>query len=373
MDFQLTSEEEMLRDSVARFVASDYDLTRRNDLLLDGSDHWLFFADHGWLGIGIPEEAGGYDTSLNGAMAIAEALGGGLALEPYLAAAVLAPQVVLAAAGAAASATILRPVVAGCSVIALANQEHGARGRNAVVATLAVEGADGYLIDGVKTVVLGGGRADAFLIAARTSGAPSDTSGISLFLVPRDSPGLSVRPYRMIDATAVADISLDNVHAPHSSLIGPIGGALPAIDSGTDIAIVAANFALVGAMSEALRLSVEHLKTRKQFGGPLRDFQVLRHRAADMLVALEQGRSAAYRGLAGLGNPDPSARARAVSAAKIVVAECSRLVCGQAVQLHGGIGVSEEYRISHLFKYMAVTSALFGSEDYHVERLGSLM
>lgn len=373
MDFRLTSEEEMLRDSVARFVASEYDLARRNDLLLAGSDHWSFFADHGWLGIGLPEEAGGHDASLNGAMLIAEVLGEGLALEPYLGAAVLAPQVILAAAGAEASAAILRPVVEGRSVIALANQEHGARGRNAFVTTRAVEDDDGYRLDGAKTAVLAGGRTGAFLVAARTGGASGDAAGISLFLVPRESTGLSVRPYRLIDSTAVADIVLDDVNVPRSSMIGAVGGALPAIDAGTDIAIAAANFGLVGAMSEALRLSVEHLKTRKQFGGPLRDFQVLRHRAADMLVALEQARSGAYRGLAGLASPDPDARARAVSAAKIVVAGCSRLVCGQAVQLHGGIGVSDEYRVSHLFKYMAVTCALFGPEDYHVERLGALM
>jgi len=373
VDFNLSEEETMLRESVARFVRAEYELPKRQELIASGRDHWKRFADLGWLAVGIPEEAGGYGGSLSATMLISEVFGGGPTLEPYLGAAVLAPHVVLAAVGGEASANLLTPVFEGRMLIALANCEYEARGKLSFIGTTARSKAGSFVLNGQKAAVIGGPAATCFLVAARTSGGIDDPDGITLFRMPRDAPGLTVRDYRAIDSSQMSDITLHNVEAPAGSIVGEVGGALAALEAGTDTAIVAAAFGIAGAMTTALSATTEHLRTRKQFGGPLRDFQVLRHRAADMLVELEQARSAAYRGLAGLHQNDPRARAYAASSAKIVVARCSRFVGGQAIQLHGGMGVSDECRISHLFKYIAVTNALFGSDTYHIERLGSLM
>ncbi len=363
----------MLRESVARFVAAEYELPKRRELISQGRDHWDRFAQLGWLAVAVPEAAGGYGGGLSSLMLICEVLGGGLALEPYLGCAVLTPQVLLAALGTTESAGLLAPVLEGRSRMALANSEYAARGRLAFIAATARATAGGFLLEGSKIAVIGGPSATEFLIAARTSGMSADPEGITLFRLPRETSGLTVRDYRMIDSSPVSDLTLEHVVVPGEAVVGRVGGAFSALEAATDTAIVAAAFGIVGAMTAALSLTTEHLRNRKQFGAPLRDFQVLRHRAADMLVQLEQARSAAYRGLSGLNAPDPRARARAASAAKIVVARCGHFVTGQAIQLHGGMGVSEEFRISHLFKHVAVANALFGTDTYHTERLGSLL
>lgn len=373
MNFHLNDEEVMLRDSVARFVCAEYALPKRRELVKAGRDHWRQFADLGWLAVGIPEGAGGLGGSLYGTMLICEVLGGGLALEPYLGCAVLVPQVVLAALEPSAGAAFLASIIEGQTLMALANSEYPARGNLAYIATRAAPDARGIVLNGRKTGVLGGPSATDFLVVARIAGAPDSLDGLSLYRVPRNSPGLGVRNYRMIDSSPMSDLTLDEVVLPSTAIVGTSGSAYQALVAGTDAAIVASAFGMIGAMQQALNLTVEHLRTRKQFGGPLRNFQVLRHRAADMLVQLEHARSAAYRALAALHQPDPAGRAHAVSAAKIVMNRCSRFVAGQAVQLHGGMGVSDESPVSHLFKYIAVTNSLFGDDAYHIERLGSLM
>jgi alkylation response protein AidB-like acyl-CoA dehydrogenase len=373
VDFTLSTEESILRDSAERFTAAEYELARRNKLIAADQDHWERFVELGWLGLGIPEEAGGYDASLNGPMVLAEALGQGLALEPYLGVGVLAPHAILAAAGAEAAAALLAPVIEGQERLALAHAEHEGRGRHSFVRTSARRQGDGYILSGAKSAVLGGSRATKFVVAARTSGAVDEDEGVSLFLVDRDAPGLTVQPYRLIDASPVADLELNGVAARASALIGVEGKALSALEFATDVATVAAAFSTVGAMGAALTQTRDYLQTRKQFGDTLSQFQALRHRAADMLVSLEQARSAAFRGLAGLHADDPGQRRRAVSAMKIVVARCSHFVCGQAIQLHGGMGVTDELRIGHLFKHATVANALFGSPDFHVRRLGALL
>jgi alkylation response protein AidB-like acyl-CoA dehydrogenase len=373
VDFNLSDEEAMLRESVARFVAAEYELPKRQQLIASGRDHWSRFAELGWLGVGIPEAAGGYGGSLSATMLIAEVLGGGLALEPFVGAAVLAAQTVLAAMGADASSDLLEPMLAGETRLALANSEYEARGKLCFIRTTARAKGSHLVLNGQKMAVLGGPSATHYLVAARTSGSIDEPNGVTLFRVPRTTAGLTVRDYRMIDSSGMSDLVLDDVQVPAEAIVGEADKAMAALEAGTDAAIVATAFGIVGAMSEALSLTTTHLRTRKQFGGPLRDFQVLRHRAADMLVNLEQARSAAYRGLAGLHATNPQARAYAASAAKIVVTRCSRFVVGHAIQLHGGMGVSDEFRVSHLFKFVAVGNALFGADTYHVERLGSLM
>lgn len=363
----------MLLDSVQRFVKDNYALVQREKMDGAKGTFWSTYAELGWLGIGIPEEYGGNGRDFVDVAIISEALGQGLALEPYLGAGVLAPQVILEAASAEQRADLLPRVVDGSTLLALAHTEDAARGRIEYIETSASRSADGFIIRGHKTAVLGGPHAAELLVAARTAGGPSDPEGITLFRVDRGALGLKAIDYEMFDRTAVSDIWLDGVAVSDQDVIGTVGGAHPALESATQIAIIAAAADAVGSMTEALSLTCAYLQTRKQFGAPLSDFQVLRHRVADMQVALELARSNLYRGLAGLGNPDRDARTRAVSAAKISASQASRTVGGQAVQLHGGVGVTEEFPVGHHFKHLAVLNALFGTDDHHVVRFGEVV
>lgn len=363
----------MLLDSVQRFVKDNYALAQREKIRTTDGDHWSTYAELGWLGIGIPEEYGGNGRSFADIAIISEALGQGLVLEPYLGAGVLVPQLMLEAATAEQCGDLLPRMIEGSTIIALAHMEDAARGRVEYIETSASRTADGYLLHGHKTAVLGGPHATELLVAARTSGESSDRAGITLFRIGRGAPGLSVRDYQMIDGMAVSDISLEGVAAPSRDVVGVVGGACLGLEKATQIAIIAAGADAVGSMTAALSHTCTYLQTRKQFGVPLGDFQALRHRVADMRVALELARSNLYRGLAGLENPDPGERAKAVSSTKIMVAQASRIVGGQAVQLHGGVGVTEEFPVGHHFKHLTVLNALFGTDDYHVARLGALV
>jgi len=268
---------------------------------------------------------------------------------------------------------LLPRIVEGSTIFALAHMEDAARGRVEYIETSASRTAAGYAIHGHKTAVLGGPHATELLVAARTSGAPSERDGITLFRVDRGAPGLRLNDYQMIDRMAVSDILFEGVAVSNRDVIGEVGGAYSALEKATQIAIIAAAADAVGSMTEALSQTCAYLQMRKQFGVPLSDFQALRHRIADMQVALELGRSNLYRGLAGLQNPDRDERAKAVSSTKIMVAQASRIVGGQAVQLHGGVGVTEEYSVGHHFKHLTVLNAFFGTDELHVARMGELV
>lgn len=336
-------------------------------------NYWSTYAELGWLGIGVPEEYSGIGRAYTDIAVFAEAIGRGLVLEPYLGAGVLATQVFLEAATTEQCATLLPKVVDGSTVLALANSEAHARGRLELIQTTAKEYNGSYIIEGHKATVLGGPHATDFLVAARTSGLHYETEGISLFHVKASAPNLCKSNYHFIDRTAVSDLELQKVIVPASALIGKLGQGFRALERGTQIGIVAAASDAVGSMTEALSQTCAFLKVRKQFGSPLSDFQVLRHRVADMTVALELARSSLFRGLAGLENPDDIERAKAVSSTRIMVSRASRLVGGQAIQLHGGIGVTEECAVGHHFNHLSVLNVLFGTEDYHVAKLGALI
>ena len=363
----------MLLDSVQRFVKDNYTLSQRERIRTTDGVHWSTYAELGWLGIGIPEEYGGNGRSFADIAIISEALGQGLVLEPYLGAGVLVPQLILEAGTVEQRADLLPRIIEGSTISALAHMEDAARGRVEYMETTAAGTAGGYVLRGHKTAVLGGPHATELLVAARTSGEPSDRGGITLFRVDRGAPGLVVRDYQMIDRMAVSDFLFEEVVVSGRDVVGVVGEAYSALERAMQIAIIAAAADAVGSMTAALSHTCTYLQTRKQFGVPLGDFQALRHRIADMQVALELARSSLYRGLAGLENLDPGARAKTVSSTKIMIAHASRIVGGQSVQLHGGVGVTEEFPVGHHFKHLTVLNALFGTDDYHVARMGELI
>jgi alkylation response protein AidB-like acyl-CoA dehydrogenase len=368
MDFTLSNEEASLSESIQRFTAAEYGLSGRAVLIEANRDNWSRLAEQGWLGVGIPEAAGGSGGSLSSAMIVAERLGAGLAVEPYIGSLVFVSQVLQGLLGEVGAAALLRPVVSGQDRLAMACSEQEARGGLRRTRATAVPCEGGYLLSGRKVAAAGGGRANAYLVSARTSGDSYDPGGISVFRVERGAPGLKVRPWRMIDGSDIADIELDGVEISESALIGKPGAALGALAGGLDTAICASTFEVVGVMEEILTATARHLRANPQHAS-----QVARHRCADMLIEVEQARSAALRGLASLYQPNGMARAYATSAAKAVVIRTSRAVCEKGIEVHDGIEAAEDSRIAHLFRKASASMALYGSLDFHLGRMASAM
>ena len=368
MDFSLSSEQLQIQASIERFVRSEYSFEQRKALAAapEGFSrrHWATFAELGWLGIAFPERYGGFGGSALEAMIVMEGFGRGLVLEPYLHAVVLAGNL-LAAAGDG-GAPLLERAIAGEALIVPALGERRARFDPAAIETAARRAGDGYVIDGTKTLVAGAAQADLLLVSARTPGAES---GLSLFAVPRDAPGVELRAYRTIDGTHAADVHLRGVSLGADALLGAPGSAGEPIETALDYAVGAQCAEALGVMSVLHELTLAYLKTREQFGVKIGSFQALQHRMADTFIALELARSMVYAATMALCEPQRDGdRRRAVSAAKVQIVTSGRFIGQQAIQLHGGIGMSDEYAAGHYFKRMTVIEAQFGDGDYHLTR-----
>jgi alkylation response protein AidB-like acyl-CoA dehydrogenase len=376
MDFALTEEQTMLRDSLRRYVDREYAFESRRALLGSAGGfsraHWNTYAEMGWLGVGITEAAGGFGGDLSDTAIVLEEFGRGLVVEPYVACHVL-PSRLLMSSGDARAAALTEAMISGETLYAVAHNEVAARGRVLWVETQATAVADGYSLSGSKLQVLAAPAADRFLVSARSSGASDSAHGISLFLVPRDTPGLALREYRLVDGSLAADLSFDRVQLPADALLGDYEAAADAIDRAYSAAIVACCAEMVGAMEQALWITRDYLRTRKQFGVAIGSFQALQHRMADMYMALEQARSMLFRGLAHAEVADAEVRREAVSAAKAQVGRSAQYVAAQAVQLHGGIGLTNEYSIGHYFKRLLVLEAAYGSSAFHIGRVAQIL
>ncbi|MES2758527.1 MAG: acyl-CoA dehydrogenase family protein [Pseudomonadota bacterium] len=372
-----SSDENALRDAVRRYCEKNYNFLVRNKLLQtkEGTDRarWKMFAELGWLGAALPEEAGGYGGSAIQTAIIAEEFGRALVVEPFIPCAVLAGQAVNAAASPGQRRDLLGPLARGEAVFALAHGESEAGGRPEHVATRAEAAADGsYVLSGEKAVVLGASFADKFLVSARTSGAVDSRDGISLFLVDAAAAGVLRRSYRLVDGTRAADLAFDQVRLAPPDLIGQAGQALEAIELAIDHATVASCAEACGAMDSALWMTRDYLKTRSQYGATLNTYQALQHRMADMLVETEMARSMLYHALNAIELDDADLRRRGVSASKVLIGQRGYFVGANAIQLHGGMGMTEEYMIGHYFKRLVSIGAQFGNTDFHLERFGGL-
>jgi alkylation response protein AidB-like acyl-CoA dehydrogenase len=366
MNFTPTSEQLALKESVRRFCERDYGFEHRTALLRSEEGfsraHWATFAELGWLGAGLSEELGGYGGGPVETALLLEEMGRALVLEPFLAC-VGAIQAIAALAPPEQRDALLEPILGGETIAVLAHGEADE--------ALAVRGADGWSLSGSKRFVLGGPAADLLLVSARTFGDDGDRAGVSLFQVRADQPGVERRDYRAVDGRRVADFSFQT-DLTAEALIGPAGGALDAVELAVDHLTVGLCAEALGAMEAALWMTRDYLKTRQQFGVTLNTFQALQHRMADMLVETELARSMLYRGLAALAEADPVERRKGVSAAKAQIGEAGYFVGGQAVQLHGGIGVTEEYAVGHYFKRLTLARGLYGSTDLHLARFARL-
>ena len=373
MDFELTDEQRLLRESVDRLLADHYDFAKRRGYLAEpegwSTALWSRYAEQGLLGLPFAEEYGGFGGGPIEIMLVMEAFGRVLALEPYLSTVVLGGTALRLAGSAEQKSAILPQIAEGSMTLAFAHGERQARYDLTDVLTTAKPTPHGWLLDGAKSVVLHGDRADRLIVGARLSGERDDPDGIGLFLVDGQANGVARRSYPMRDGTRAAEIALSGVEVGRDNALGEPGNALPIIERVVETGIAATSAEAVGAMEAMHNMTLEYLKTRQQFGKPIGQNQVLQHRSAEMLIALEQGRSMAMLAAMTVDEPDPTERARNIAMAKVGVGQASRFVAQNAVQLHGGIGMTEEYAIGHYFRRCMVIEHMFGDPAYHLSRL----
>lgn len=361
MDFDFTEDQESLRDAVRRFVDKDYDFERRRGIVKAGGfsrEAWDGLVGLGLSALVVPEAQGGLGLGAVDAMVVMEELGRGIVMEPYAQAALVAPAV-LAQAPAEVQAAWLPRIAGGEALVVLAHQERAARYRLDKVATR----ADGLKLSGSKSLVAAGDQADAFIVPAISD------AGIGLYLVERKAAGVSTRAYSLQDGSRAADLTLDA--APATLLVAPAQG-LAALELAIDIACAAQCAEAVGAMEKLVAITAEYLNTRKQFGVVISSFQALRHRMADVKMQLELARSMSYYATLKLGDA-PEARRRAVAQAKVQLSQSMRFVGQQCTQLHGGIGVTDEYISSHYFKRLTAMEMQLGDGLHHLGEVSARM
>ncbi len=373
MDFDLSDEQRLLKDSIDRLLADHYGFERRAGFQASpqgwSRDIWARLAELGVLGLPFDERHGGFGGGPVEAMIVMEALGQALALEPFLATTIIGGGFLRGGASPQLQASLIPRIVAGKLTLAFAHTERQSRYDLADVATAARRDGQRWLIDGAKGVVLHGDSADLLIVTARVGGARRDRDGVGLFVVDATAPGVTRQGYPTQDGLRAAEIAFSNVAVEAEFVIGAPGDAMALVDRVVDTAIAALCAEAVGAMAALHALTVEYLKTRRQFGVAIGSFQVLQHRAAEMLMAVEQARSMAMFATMMVGEDDADARRRAVGAAKVQIGRSGRFVGQQAVQLHGGIGMTMEYKGGHYFKRLAMIDASFGDADHHLRDL----
>jgi alkylation response protein AidB-like acyl-CoA dehydrogenase len=373
MDFTLSEEQQMLADMVQRFVEKDYTLDDRRRLAASptgwSEQNWNTLTEMGLLGLNVAEEFGGMAASPVETMIVMQAFGRGLVLEPYLSSAVLGAFLIGTAGSARQKESLLPRIVDGSIKTALATLEPMARFDLWHINTKAQAHAGGFLLTGSKSVVLHGDCADVLLVSARTSGAANDIDGISLFLVDAKCAGVSVRCFPALDGQRVAEINFDNVHLDAQAMVGAADSAFGLLEATVDRGLFALCAEALGCI-ELAEMSFEYLRTRKQFGKPIGSFQALQHRAADMFSAVEQARSIVYFAAAHIENSDPRERRRALSAAKALIGRSARFVGQQAIQLHGGMGMTDELAVGWYVKRLTCIDMTWGNTEHHVELYG---
>lgn len=375
MDFSYTEEQQMLQDSVQKFVSKSYDFDTRNKIIAskDGysKENWQLFAELGWLTVPFKEEDGGFGGSAVDLIVITEEFGKAILVEPFTATAVLCGNLISALANTEQKAELLPKLMEGNLQLACAYAETGSRFNLANVKTTAKIEGDTATISGTKVAVLNGSNADKLLVVARESGGDNDREGISVYLVDADADGVSIHGYANIDGTKAAEITYDSVSA--ATRLGEAGAALPALEVAVDRATIAVAAEAVGALDALLQKTVEYSKIRKQFGTAIGTFQALQHRMADMFIECQLARSIVIMAAMKLDSGESDIeKTKAVSAAKSRVGKAIKHVGQEAIQIHGGIGMTEELDVAHLFKRVTALDVMFGNTDYHTERFASL-
>lgn len=375
MNFDYSEEQQLLANSVKQFISKDYTFEARKEIIDSASGYsdrvWSTFAEMGLLGLPFGTEYGGFGGTAVDLMPVMEAIGEGLVVEPYLATVGLGGRFIARGGSAAQKKTLLPAIIEGKLKLAFAQNERGARYDLSYVATRAQKSDSGYTIDGEKCVVLHAPSADKLLVSARTAGKDDSGRGVSLFLLDRNTPGVSLKIYRTVDNLRAADVRFSGVNVPADALIGKEGKAFALIEEVVDYATALLCSEAVGAIKFANEATLAYLKTRKQFGVPIGSFQALQHRMVDMMISYEQAKSMASLACVKVESADTTERRRVISAAKIKIADACRHVSQESVQLHGGMGMTEELKVSHTFRRLTTIAQTFGDADHHLERFAA--
>ena len=373
MDFDFTEEQRLLKESLDRLITDRYGFEQRNSYARNPEGWsralWGQFAELGLLGLPFAERFGGSDGGAVETMIVMEGLGQALAVEPYLATVVLGGGFLRHGGSEAQQGALLPRIATGELTLAFAATERHSRYDLADVATTARRDGSCWILDGEKGVVLHGDSADRLIVTARIAGGQRERDGIGLFVVDAAAKGVARRGYPTQDGLRAAEVTLSRVRVEGDSALGEPGAALPLVERVIDEAIAALCAEAVGAMSALHELTLDYLKTRQQFGRPIGSFQVLQHRSVDMLIALEQARSMALYATMTADSPDAAERHAAVAAAKVQIGRSGRFIGQQAIQLHGGIGMTMEYKAGHYFKRVTMIDTMFGDAEYHLRAL----
>ena len=374
MDFSLNEVQEMLADSIDKFIENEYDFDTRQKIAASESgfsdDVWQKFAELGWTAVPFGEDDGGFDGDQRDIMVMMQRFGRGLVVEPFLANVILAGGILKRTGNASQKQQWLHAIIGGELQASLAFTEPQARYELANIVTAATKDGDDWVLNGRKGFILNGGTADLVIVPARTSGSQTDTGGISLFAVPASCEGLSINAYPTVDGLRAAELTLQNVRVAGDSVLGEVGAGFAALDATVDDATLAICAEAVGIMQVLRDKTVEYSKNRSQFGVPIGSFQALQHRMVEMLTACEQAQSlllwAAMTCAAGTGDAK-----RAISSIKYLVGTSGQKLGEEAVQLHGGMGVTWELDVAHYFKRLTAIGQIFGNADWHLDKLAA--
>jgi alkylation response protein AidB-like acyl-CoA dehydrogenase len=376
LNFEFSDEQRQLHEAVERYLGEQYSFDRYQSIKRSSAgwdrDIWRGLADLGVLAITVPAAQGGLGFGPLETLAMMGDCGRSLLLEPVLSSAIIATAVLRNFADEAPAGELLAALATGEKIAALAHFESDSRFESRWVTTRARRAGEGYRLEGHKGVVMHAGAADILLVTARTAGEAGDAEGVSAFLVPRAAPGLVLDEYPIVDGQRAADVYLQGVEVPPASRLGREGAALAAVEAALDIGLAALCADAVGVMQALLDATVEYVHVRQQFGQPIGRFQALQHRIADMLIHLEQARSMSYLAALRCTAEDVCERRRALSAAKAVIGQSSRFIGQQSVQLHGGMGMTDELKVSHWFKRLTAAQLMFGDSDTHLQRYAAL-
>jgi pimeloyl-CoA dehydrogenase small subunit len=375
MDFSFTSEQDQLRDTVARLIRQQYDFdTRRKVAKSDAGwrpEMWAQFAELGLLGASFSEADGGFGGGPIEAMIISEEFGKGLVIEPYLQTVIIGGNFLRFGGTAAQKEEHIAGLIGGETILAFAYSEPKSRFDLNDVSTTAKKDGKGFTLNGHKAVVIGAPFATHLIVTARTSGGQRDASGITVFLVPKAAKGVSTRDYPTVDGLRASEVYLENVSVDASAVIGEVDNGLPLIEKVVDYAIAAVCAEAVGCFKVLNEATLTYAKQRKQFGQPIANFQVLQHRMVDMFMACEQAISMTYMVTLKLDEAD-KARKLAASGAKVQIGKAGKLISQDAVQIHGGMGMTDELNVGHFFKRVTMIESQFGNTDWHLRRYTEL-
>ena len=377
MDFSNTEEQQMLQESVQKFVYKNYDFDTRNQIIASekgfSQENWDLFAELGWLTVPFKDDDGGFGGSAVDLAVMMEEFGKAMLVEPFIATAVLSGGVISGQGSAEQKAELLPKIMEGKLQLACAYAEQGSRFNLVNIKTSATVEGDTVVLNGSKTAVLNGSNAEILLVAVRESGAATDSEGISVFMVDASSAGVSIQSFTNMDGKKSAEISFKDVSVPISRRLGASGSASEVLQDSVDRATLAVSAEAIGAMESLLHKTVEYSKTRKQFGTAIGTFQALQHRMADMFIECQLARSILIMAAMKLDSgEDALEKTKSVSAAKSRIGRAIQKVGQDAIQIHGGIGMTEELDVGHLFKSVTAAEIMFGNTDYHTQRFASL-